>query len=601
MKIVVLLLLFINYTFCATVDKAFFEGDNVLRYYETVEKEINSTINQKLKDPKIIELERSTLQKLKKLQTLKTQTKSFPFRDLSTTGTINANIYLNTLYTLAKLSVEIQNLQKKEKEFQEKLFELKNKIEKEVATNEPQSTLLSDQMQYAFYKISKEKLSKTRSLYQALFEKEFTKFQKAFPRVHFARKTQAEKIIDKTNKQIQTLEKKDILLTIDKDSEVLHPETKPTKIEENEKKLQKETQAVLSKKMRTYMLLALQYLQQNNQKEYLHTMEMLDKDIQKLEGEEKALLNNAADLILKLGEQHSDSTSVAIASTQIGFKNIIQNLDHYINKTLFVYEEKAFSIKTILIFAFILAIGFIVAKIYKNFVDKFRKTNRIKSLSTARMVANSGYYIIILATFFIALKTIGLDMHTIFIVIGAILLWLAFGLQSFISNYAIGTLLRIDRSIRIGDHIELDPQTAGDVDDMNFRSITIRSSDNTRTTIPNSRFISGTFINHTLEGISRRLQVQFSADKKIPHEEIEYKILTALHESDLPHFASENKQAQVVIVDINRKIVRYALLVWVPKELTYDMTLAQSMYLKLIHSALYPAKPNKTSTDTNQP
>jgi|GEM_PF-2765051 len=601
MKIVIFLLLLITYTFSATIDKAFFEGDNVLKYYESIEKELNSTIRQKLKDPKIIELERSTLQKLKKLQTLKPETKSFPFSDLSKMETINANVYLNTLYTLAKLSVEIKHLQTKEKEFQEKLFELKNTIEKEVETNGGQSTLLSDQMQYAFYKISKEKLSKTLSLYQALYEKEFGKFQKALSRVHFARKTQAKKIIDKTNRQIQSLEKKDILLTIDKDSEVLHPENPPKKIEETKKRLQEETQAVLSKKMRTYILLALQYLQQNNQKEYLHTMELLDEDIQKLSGEEKEILQSAVELILQLGEQHSDTTSVAIASTQIGLQNIIQNLDHYLNKTLFVYEEKAFSIKTILIFAFILAIGFIVAKIYKNFVDKFRKTNRIKSLSTARMVANSGYYIIILATFFIALKTIGLDMHTIFIVIGAILLWLAFGLQSFISNYAIGTLLRIDRSIRIGDHIELDPNTVGDVDDMDFRSITIRSSDNTRTTIPNSRFISGTFINHTLEGVSRRLHVHFSAGKYIPHEEIEQKILSALHESDLPHLDTEDKKAQVAILDINRKIVRYALLVWVPKELTYDMTLAQSMYLKLIHSALYPAKPNKTSTDTNQP
>ncbi|MNN84588.1 hypothetical protein D3C81_2017680 [compost metagenome] len=47
----------------------------------------------------------------------------------------------------------------------------------------------------------------------------------------------------------------------------------------------------------------------------------------------------------------------------------------------------------------------------------------------------------------------------------------------------------------------------------------------------------------------------------------------------------------MAIVDINRRIVRYALLVWVPKEMTYDMTVAQSTFLKLIHTALYP-EPN---------
>jgi len=205
------------------------------------------------------------------------------------------------------------------------------------------------------------------------------------------------------------------------------------------------------------------------------------------------------------------------------------------------------------------------------------------------MMANSGYYIIILTTFFIALKTIGLDMHTIFLVIGAMLLWLAFGLQSFISNYAIGMLLKIDRSIRIGDHIELDPKTVGDVDDMDFRSVTIRSSDGVRTTIPNSRFISGTFINHSLEGECRRLEVRFSANKTIPHALLEAKILKALDKSDIRYYNDSAHKPQVVIVDINRKIVRYALLVWVKKEMTYDMTLARSRFLKLIHKTLYPA------------
>ena len=180
-------------------------------------------------------------------------------------------------------------------------------------------------------------------------------------------------------------------------------------------------------------------------------------------------------------------------------------------------------------------------------------------------------------------------MHTIFLVIGAMLLWLAFGLQSFISNYAVGILLKIDRSIRIGDHIELDPMTVGDVDDMDFRSVTIRSSDGVRTTIPNSRFLNGTFINHSLEGECRRLQVPFSAGKGLSHAAVEEKLLAALAASDLPHYNTKGYEPQVAILDINRRIVRYALLVWVPKETTYDMTMAQSNFLKLIQRTLFHA------------
>jgi small-conductance mechanosensitive channel len=592
-KIILSIFFLFNYLYAATIDQAFFKGEDLLRYYEQVEKEINSTINQKLKDPKIIELERSTLQKLKKLQTLKTEIKTFPAITLSKRR-ISQQEYLNALYTLSKLSSEIEHLQNKSEEFQEKLFELKNQIEKEVTTAKPQSTLLSKQMQYAFYKISKEKLGKSLSLYSALFDSEFNKFQKALPRVRFTATSQAKKVIRTTEQKIDTLEKKDLLLTIDKDSKILQPDKTDNKIKQDAQKIKQETDETLTRRIRTHILLALKFLQQNKETNYLETMQALDQDIQNLSKEKQKKFHTVTNIIMKLADNRSNITSVAIASTQVGLQNIIENIQNYINKTLFVYEEKAFSIRTIFTFSFILFIGLFIAKIYKNFVDSFRKTNRIKSLSTARMMANSGYYLIILGTFFIALKTIGLDMHTIFLVIGAILLWLAFGLQSFISNYAIGILLKIDRSIRIGDHIELDPQTAGDVDDMDFRSVTIRSSDNTRTTIPNSRFISGTFINHTLEGFSRRLHVHFSASKYIPHEEIETKILTALEESDLPHLRTIEKKAKIIIVDINRKIVRYALLVWVPKELTYDMSVAQSTFLKLIHKTLYPAPINKT-------
>ncbi len=575
-------------SWCAPIDTSFFQGENILQYYQQVQKDINSTIHHKLKNKKIISLEQSTLEKLKELYqhrddfpTIKTI--NFPKHD------IPEKLYLSALWKLGELSNNLQQLQSKKREFQEKLFELKNKIEKETPTSEGK-TLLTDQMQYAFYKLSLNKIKKTKKLYQELFDKEYIKFKDALKRVIFTKEIHSQNIIKKIEQKIDNLQKKDLLLTIDKDSVAISSNKEQKQIQAHKIQIQKETDNTITKKLNTHFLLALKALQQKNEKIFLETVEKIDQDIKQLSSQKRKKFIAISKLLLDFAEEKTDSTSTAIATTKIGFQNILDTLMTFSNKTLFVYEEKAFSIQTIFTFSFILFIGFIIAKIYKNFVDKFRRTNRIKSLSVARMLANSGYYFIILGTFFVALRTIGLDMHTIFIVIGAILLWLAFGLQSFISNYAIGILFKIDRSIRIGDHIELDKNCVGDVDDMNFRSITIRSSDNIRTTIPNSKLISDTFINHTLEGESRRLHVPFSADKYIPHTQIEQQILTALKESNLSYFKNHQKNPQVIIVEINRKITRYALLVWVAKESTYDMSLIQSKFLKLIHQTLYPPK-----------
>jgi hypothetical protein len=577
--------------FSAPIDKAFFEGENVLHYYDQVEQEINSTITKKLKPSKTITLERSTLKKLRELYKLKGEIPPVKTVTLPS-GKIPEHTYMQALYRLADLHSEIERLQNKKEDFQKKLFTLKSKIEKELPAQRENSLLL-DQMQYAFYKISIEKIDKTLQLYQELFDKEFSAFESALPRVRFKQNRHAKKIIEHTEQKIDTLQKKDLVMTIEKESEVPRTPTEKKKLIQESEKIRLATEAVIKKRLETQIVLALKSIRQNDQKTFFKTMEAIDADIAKLDKAHRKPFVTISKLILDFGEKRFDTTSMAFASTQIGFQNIIDSLRKFTDKTLFVYEEKAFSIRTVFIFAVILFIGFFIAKIYKNFVERFRRTNRIKSLSLARMMANSGYYIIILATFFIALKTIGLDMHTIFLVIGAMLLWLAFGLQSFISNYAIGILLKIDRSIRIGDHIELDPNSVGDVDDMNFRSVTIRASDGVRTTIPNSRFISGTFINHSLEGECRRLEVRFSANKTIPHEILETTILKALEKSDIPYYNDAAHKPQLAIADINRKIVRYALLVWVKKEMTYDMTLARSRFLKLIHKTLYPT--SKTS------
>ena len=483
--------------------------------------------------------------------------------------------------------MEIERLQRQEEAFQQKLFNLKNRIEKETPQKD-QENLLTDQMRYAFYKISREKVAKTLQIYRELYQKELPMFEHALARAHFAKPHHAEKIIAKTEEKIDTLRKRNQLVSIDKESPIQRTHKEKKQIVLDSKKIAQQTDATLTKRLEAQIILALQSIRDKKQEQFLETMESIDADIGKLSDTRRKRFQTLSKILITLGDQAFDTASVAIASTQIGLQSIVDSARNFVDKTLFVYEEKAFSLRTVLLFLAIVMIGLFIAKLYKNFIDMFRRTNRIKSLSLARMIANSGYYLIILATLFIALKSIGLDMHTIFLVIGAVLLWLAFGLQSFISNYAIGILLKIDRSIRIGDHVELDPKTVGDVDDMDFRSVTIRSSDGVRITIPNSRFIAGTFVNHSLEGECRRLSVHFSADKAIAHHLIEAKILTALSQSGIHHYRDSAHAPQVAIVDINRRIVRYALLVWVRKETTYDMTMAQSTFLKLIHAALYP-------------
>ena len=583
MKKFILAILMITSSFAAEINRSLFEGDNISNELQKIEKNLDSSIAHKLKNQNVITLELSTLKKLKQLYEVQDDIKLFETVTLSD-DIISQQEYFAALTLLSELHSEIQRLEKKNIEIQEKLFSLKNEIQK-LVPNESNNSLLVHQMQYAFYKLSQNKISKSLKLYNQLFKNEFDTFESSMVRVNFKEKS-SKIIIKNVDKEIDSLKDKNLLLNIDKDSEALQSEKDKKIIIKKERKIQKETDITINKKLEAEIILALKWLKEKKQKAFLDEMTIIENDIKLLSHKEKEKLSSVAFLLLSLEKRRFDSTTAAIASTQIGLDYLYDGAKNMFNKTLFVYEEKAFSLKTILTFIVFIIIGFAIASLYKNIVDKFRKTNRIKSLTTARMVANSGYYLIILGTFFFALKSIGLNLHTIFIIVGAILVWITLGLQGFISNYAMGILMKLDRSIRIGDLVEIDSNIIGTVDDMDFRSVTILTGDQTRITIPNSRFISETFINHSLEDHIKRFHIHFSADNRIDNDRVQKVVLEALSVSEIPHINTSEKRPQVILIDVNRKIVRYSLLVWIDQHGKYDIPVEKSAFLALIHHSL---------------
>jgi len=582
MKKLILVIFIISGSIAGKIDNALYEGGDISSYFQKIEKRIDSNISKKLKSKETISLEKSTLSKLKQLYAIKDDVNSFETITLSGKH-IKETRYLKAFYLLSKLKIEIQRLKLKEKSIQTKLFELKNHIKKTLK-DDANNSLLHSQLQYAFYKISQEKITHSLSTYQQLFKQEFLLFQQALTKVDFKEQL-SKNIIKATDKKIDAIKNKNLLLNIDKDSEALRDTKAQKQIVNKEKSILKETDFALSKKTKAHILLALKWIKEKNQTQFLVTTKEMKEDFKTLSQEQKKKFTVFLSLLTSIADNNFNDTDIALASTKLNLDSMKENVTSLINKTLFVYEEKAFSAKTILTFLLIIMIGLITSKLYKNIIGRYRKKNRIKSLSTARLIANSGYYLIILTTFFVALIAIGLSIQMIFLVIGAILLWIALGLQGFISNYAMGILIKIDRSIRIGDLIELD-NISGTVDDMDFRSITLQTNDQVRLIIPNSRFISGTFINHSLEEDIRRIHIPFSADKSISHEDIQKRILKDLDESNLSHIKTLDKKSQVIISAINRKITRYTLLVWINKQDYHDSILMKSLFLNIIQKSL---------------
>jgi len=102
---------------------------------------------------------------------------------------------------------------------------------------------------------------------------------------------------------------------------------------------------------------------------------------------------------------------------------------------------------------------------------------------------------------------------------GAVGVGIGFGLQQIASNFISGMILLFERSMGIGDHIELDNGRSGTLKAINMRSSILETYDGKEIMIPNETFITEQFINWTRDNPLQRYEVEFSvAYDTDPHQ-----------------------------------------------------------------------------------
>lgn len=108
------------------------------------------------------------------------------------------------------------------------------------------------------------------------------------------------------------------------------------------------------------------------------------------------------------------------------------------------------------------------------------------------------------------LNILGLDLTALAVFGGALGVGLGFGLQQIASNFISGVILLLERSMKIGDFIEMEDGKAGTLKQMNMRSSVLSTFDGKDIMVPNEKFVTTTFTNWTNEDPRQRYAVEFS-------------------------------------------------------------------------------------------
>lgn len=108
------------------------------------------------------------------------------------------------------------------------------------------------------------------------------------------------------------------------------------------------------------------------------------------------------------------------------------------------------------------------------------------------------------------LNVMGISLTTLAVFGGAVGVGLGLGLQSIASNFISGIIILLDRSLTIGDFVELDDGQKGFVREFKMRYTVLETYDGKDILVPNEKFISSLMINWTHKDPKQRYRVDFS-------------------------------------------------------------------------------------------
>lgn len=108
------------------------------------------------------------------------------------------------------------------------------------------------------------------------------------------------------------------------------------------------------------------------------------------------------------------------------------------------------------------------------------------------------------------LKLMGINLTALAVLGGAVGVGLGFGLQAIASNFISGVIIIMDKSVSVGDYIEMEDGKSGLVTQLNLRSTTLETFDGKDIVIPNEKFITSAFTNWTHKNSKQRYRIDFS-------------------------------------------------------------------------------------------
>ena len=254
--------------------------------------------------------------------------------------------------------------------------------------------------------------------------------------------------------------------------------------------------------------------------------------------------------------------------------------------TLFEINEVPVTMLGLLRIVLILFIAWWLSKGIRKGLHRIGERRTAISKSSLYTLGRIVHYIILVIGVIIGLSSIGIDFTKFALFASALGVGIGFGLQTLISNFVAGLIILFEKSLKVGDFVELASGVAGEVREINMRSTLITTNDNIDILVPNSEFVAGRVTNWTLREAHRRIHVPFGVAYGTDKDLVKKAVLEAADEVQWTLKGKKGRSPQVWFVQFGDSSLNFELVVWLTPEAVKRPAAVQADYLWEVETKL---------------
>ncbi len=198
-------------------------------------------------------------------------------------------------------------------------------------------------------------------------------------------------------------------------------------------------------------------------------------------------------------------------------------------------------------------------------------------------------YVVLILGVWIGLDLMGLDLSKLALVGGAIGVGLGFGLQNIVSNFVSGVILLAERSLKVGDFVDLQSGVRGRVVEIATRYTRVSTNDSVDVLVPNSEFVNGRVTNWTFDEFNRRLHVPFGVAYGTDKVKVKAAAVAAAARIEGVILDDPRRPPDAWLVSFGDSSLNFELVVWVTRALVTSPGHTQARLLWAIDDELRAA------------